>query len=137
MLFYHKNQVQRIFCDFHNLFWPISTDLDQIHWDLFKNTRKKLQNILGLGCCDKTASENDFRFFVNRHPCPNLPLIPCSSISSHLLKSLSIKLMDKREALYQRHKLGGNVGSFYIICHDYSICLSRVFFRVLFFQIYK
>ena len=42
----------------------ILTNIAQIHRDFLKKTAEKkfAKKILGLGCCDKTASENDFRF---------------------------------------------------------------------------
>ena len=39
----------------------ILTNLDEIHRDLLKTREKKnCKKFLGLGCCDKIASENDF-----------------------------------------------------------------------------
>ena len=39
----------------------ILTNLDQIHRDIVKKHDEKFcKKFLGLGCCDKTTSENDF-----------------------------------------------------------------------------
>ena len=40
----------------------ILTNLDQIHRDLLKNPEKKIcKKFIGLDCCEKIASENDFK----------------------------------------------------------------------------
>ena len=58
LVFYHNNQVLRIFCKF------FSRVFNKPRWiwsRLVKISDKKFcKKFLGLGCCDKIASENDF-----------------------------------------------------------------------------